>query len=311
MISRRTRARAVTLASPRNSIVISLRTQFKRWGTPFRASARGQAGSRCDGSPRRRRSNRATRRRQRSRRQRRLAGLDRPVEHRANRVGDLRRVARPLRRLRHQQRSALQAPRLHPRPAPTRRRRATRRVVPHLPAHGLHRQPRPPQAAPPRSSATTGAAASSRCAATATPRISTCPSDPARRPSASRPCQPPRPHSRHPTHRRRQCPRRSAQAAKPHTQPREPASRPEGEPWAATRRSDGGTALRRTRPPTPERRRPPGGWPSSRTALRRQPLKRIPHRGQHSGGGIRTRDLRVMSPTSYLAAPPRDARHAV
>ena len=27
----------------------------------------------------------------------------------------------------------------------------------------------------------------------------------------------------------------------------------------------------------------------------------------HSGGGIRTRDLRVMSPTSYLAAPPRDA----
>src|SRR2546423_995738 len=26
-----------------------------------------------------------------------------------------------------------------------------------------------------------------------------------------------------------------------------------------------------------------------------------------SGGGIRTRDLRVMSPTSYLTAPPRDA----
>src|SRR3712207_8613557 len=26
----------------------------------------------------------------------------------------------------------------------------------------------------------------------------------------------------------------------------------------------------------------------------------------HSGGGIRTRDLRVMSPTSYQAAPPRD-----
>ena len=25
----------------------------------------------------------------------------------------------------------------------------------------------------------------------------------------------------------------------------------------------------------------------------------------HSGGGIRTRDLRVMSPTSYQAAPPR------
>ncbi len=27
----------------------------------------------------------------------------------------------------------------------------------------------------------------------------------------------------------------------------------------------------------------------------------------HSGGGIRTRDLRVMSPTSYLTAPPRVA----
>ncbi len=26
----------------------------------------------------------------------------------------------------------------------------------------------------------------------------------------------------------------------------------------------------------------------------------------YSGGGIRTRDLRVMSPTSYQAAPPRD-----
>jgi hypothetical protein len=28
----------------------------------------------------------------------------------------------------------------------------------------------------------------------------------------------------------------------------------------------------------------------------------------HSGGGIRTRDLRVMSPTSYQAAPPRISR---
>src|SRR5918999_6562665 len=28
---------------------------------------------------------------------------------------------------------------------------------------------------------------------------------------------------------------------------------------------------------------------------------------RYSGGGIRTRDLRVMSPTSYLAAPPRGA----
>ena len=30
--------------------------------------------------------------------------------------------------------------------------------------------------------------------------------------------------------------------------------------------------------------------------------------GTNSGGGIRTRDLRVMSPTSYQAAPPRDER---
>ena len=34
---------------------------------------------------------------------------------------------------------------------------------------------------------------------------------------------------------------------------------------------------------------------------------KTPHTGlsSYSGGGIRTRDLRVMSPTSYLAAPPR------
>src|SRR5690349_11932298 len=31
-------------------------------------------------------------------------------------------------------------------------------------------------------------------------------------------------------------------------------------------------------------------------------------RERHSGGGIRTRDLRVMSPTSYLTAPPRGVR---
>jgi hypothetical protein len=30
-----------------------------------------------------------------------------------------------------------------------------------------------------------------------------------------------------------------------------------------------------------------------------------------SGGGIRTRDLRVMSPTSYLTAPPRDATYEI
>ena len=28
--------------------------------------------------------------------------------------------------------------------------------------------------------------------------------------------------------------------------------------------------------------------------------------GENSGGGIRTRDLRVMSPASYQTAPPRD-----
>ena len=43
----------------------------------------------------------------------------------------------------------------------------------------------------------------------------------------------------------------------------------------------------------PQRRRPPGGGLERRSK-------------GHSGGGIRTRDLRVMSPTSYLAAPPRD-----
>jgi exopolyphosphatase / guanosine-5'-triphosphate,3'-diphosphate pyrophosphatase len=32
------------------------------------------------------------------------------------------------------------------------------------------------------------------------------------------------------------------------------------------------------------------------------------HYKRHSGGGIRTRDLRVMSPTSYLTAPPRVGR---
>ena len=30
--------------------------------------------------------------------------------------------------------------------------------------------------------------------------------------------------------------------------------------------------------------------------------------GRDSGGGIRTRDLRVMSPTSYQTAPPRGGR---
>src|SRR5437868_14884820 len=41
-----------------------------------------------------------------------------------------------------------------------------------------------------------------------------------------------------------------------------------------------------------------------------RPKKKTPLlRGfSHSGGGIRTRDLRVMSPTSYQTAPPRGGR---
>src|SRR5687768_5235015 len=49
-------------------------------------------------------------------------------------------------------------------------------------------------------------------------------------------------------------------------------------------------------------------WSTARGG--RSPERRNPRvsRGfDHSGGGIRTRDLRVMSPTSYLTAPPRDA----
>src|SRR3954452_13705405 len=41
-------------------------------------------------------------------------------------------------------------------------------------------------------------------------------------------------------------------------------------------------------------------------ALLPQQKARLRRRGSgNSGGGIRTRDLRVMSPTSYQAAPPR------
>jgi hypothetical protein len=47
--------------------------------------------------------------------------------------------------------------------------------------------------------------------------------------------------------------------------------------------------------------RPPG----SRSAGVRRPCERCALVGLDSGGGIRTRDLRVMSPTSYLTAPPR------
>ncbi len=37
-----------------------------------------------------------------------------------------------------------------------------------------------------------------------------------------------------------------------------------------------------------------------------EPISQVPVGDSiHSGGGIRTRDLRVMSPTSYLTAPPR------
>ena len=50
----------------------------------------------------------------------------------------------------------------------------------------------------------------------------------------------------------------------------------------------------------------PGGVPE-RLNLPLMNEKAPPERGLlgSSGGGIRTRDLRVMSPTSYLAAPPR------
>ena len=49
----------------------------------------------------------------------------------------------------------------------------------------------------------------------------------------------------------------------------------------------------------------PVGWPSrSRTCVPR-PLQAGLSLVPDSGGGIRTRDLRVMSPTSYLTAPPR------
>ena len=51
----------------------------------------------------------------------------------------------------------------------------------------------------------------------------------------------------------------------------------------------------------------------SRTLLRgatfsRRRLGALNPLGSNSGGGIRTRDLRVMSPTSYQTAPPRVAR---
>jgi hypothetical protein len=60
--------------------------------------------------------------------------------------------------------------------------------------------------------------------------------------------------------------------------------------------------LRQGSTPTPPRRRP-----ASRSSPKtKNPQRHRKRRGfVHSGGGIRTRDLRVMSPTSYLTAPPR------
>lgn len=59
----------------------------------------------------------------------------------------LRRLARPLRRVRNERRDPFKTPLLHPRATTPRRRRAARRMVPHLPAPGLHRKPHLPQRA--------------------------------------------------------------------------------------------------------------------------------------------------------------------
>jgi hypothetical protein len=61
-----------------------------------------------------------------------------------------------------------------------------------------------------------------------------------------------------------------------------------------------------------ERRRLHLGAPRSSVALKRSAT--VPNsvaNNCHSGGGIRTRDLRGMSPTSYQTAPPRVARHVL
>src|SRR5438309_8188866 len=65
-----------------------------------------------------------------------------------------------------------------------------------------------------------------------------------------------------------------------------------------------GTADEQSLPENDEGRpceRPPG----SSVGLRCGTLRSCASVGRDSGGGIRTRDLRVMSPTSYLTAPPR------
>ena len=67
-------------------------------------------------------------------------------------------------------------------------------------------------------------------------------------------------------------------------------------PQSATTRSSGGS-----RSPRPSARRS-----RRRSRRRRPPAGGLSRQSKgHSGGGIRTRDLRVMSPTSYLTAPPR------
>src|SRR5215204_5792358 len=49
------------------------------------------------------------------------------------------------------------------------------------------------------------------------------------------------------------------------------------------------------------------GYLAIENALREEKAPQLRGFGSNSGGGIRTRDLRVMSPTSYLTAPPRGA----
>src|SRR3981189_2942724 len=53
-------------------------------------------------------------------------------------------------------------------------------------------------------------------------------------------------------------------------------------------------------------------WPSrSQSACLQGSYKSYALVGLDSGGGIRTRDLRVMSPTSYQTAPPRVAPYVL
>ena len=76
--------------------------------------------------------------------------------------------------------------------------------------------------------------------------------------------------------------------------------------------------LRRLRPAdrlrqaqAPDRDLAPPSARRSRSAFENAkdlPQEAFRHSKGHSGGGIRTRDLRVMSPTSYLTAPPRGGR---